>query len=181
MPWLEGGTALGQEVVATPVLRGFQGSSEVITNWIPFQAEPTDLQRTLPISISVILGTYLICFLSSFVFFFIPLCFQKSGKEVWLHLLSKTPSSICKCVLVLWLDFSVYKISIPWIKDARGQPLPALCWPKISLGFFFSVLRLILPVCFHSFICKRALRVHSIPTCSNRELSASPVLIIKIN
>lgn len=72
-----------QEVMTISLLGGFKGSAKAITDQVPFQAEPTDLQKILPTNISVILAIYLICF---------PLYHAQS----WLDWLSKTPSSTCK-------------------------------------------------------------------------------------
>lgn len=72
VPSLEGGAALGQvtqEVVAISIFGGFQGSAKVVAHRIPFQAEPTDLQRSLPINISVILEHNLSSFFFNFLFY----------------------------------------------------------------------------------------------------------------
>lgn len=44
------------------LLGGFKGSAKAITDQVPFQAEPTHLQKILPTNVSVILGIHLICF-----------------------------------------------------------------------------------------------------------------------
>lgn len=48
-------------------------------------------------------------------------------------------------------------------------------------GFFFPILHPTPLVCFHSFIYRHALRVHGVPTCSNKELSALLVLTLMMH
>jgi len=84
MRLLSGSAALGQvtwDVMAISTLGGFQGSAKVLDHLITFYTVRTDLQRFRPTSISVIPGTYFICFLAFFGFSFLSHFAFKEGKK----------------------------------------------------------------------------------------------------
>lgn len=95
VPSLEGGAAPGQvtqEMVAISILGGFQGSAKVAAHRIPFQAERTDLQRSLPINISVILEHNLFSFFFNFLFLS-HFTFKEGGKFGWIGSIKPPPLS----------------------------------------------------------------------------------------
>lgn len=163
-PSFEGAAALGQvtqEVMTISLLANLKSSDKAITEQVPFQAEPTDLQKILPTNISVIVGIYLVCF---------PLNHTLS----WLDWFSKTPTPTCKFSVT---GFPGYKIPAPWIKQTQRSisACPSLEVKNITGVFLFFTLF----EHFHSFIWKRVLRVHSITTCGSQELSTSPMWALK--